>query len=388
MPGPNIVAVRLASLALLGVFVEQRQSYLSGWTDEAVAARIGIPAAEVARVREAAFGSQANATIAWRQRQAVLLVERWFDYTEGLGARDLLAAEVGEDALYQLQLAGQAPAGGVYAPGWHDDAIADLTGLAPGDVYAIRNSIRWIPEVDRPAARRARDIAGLPPTRAARVMRLAAMGDPSGEEYTLDALGDALLEAGEIDASTAGRREELVQWVATTIEAGRARLDSAGRRRTLVATAKVLGFSREWTYRLLARFDADPEVGKRGKPSPLTPAVVERLQALDARRFDRGSWYGWLAAMLWPGKKRPTTRTLKNWRERGAADIAAGTTTIYREFEEAVIDLMNRAPADAPILPTAAELAEVAELSDRAAAERLGVTSEQLEAARTAGRTA
>lgn len=386
MTGHNPVAVRLVCLALLGVYVEAEQRYLTGWSDQVLADRLHLPVAVVMDLRAAAFGPGAEATHPWRQRQAALLLERHFDPTERLGARDVVAAKVGEDDLYRLQLAGQAPAGGLYQAGWSDDRISELTGVSPGDVYALRTAIRWLPPDDRPAARRRRETNALAPTRAGRVMRLSDEVDPrTGERYTLEGLADALVDAGEVDTVVAGRREELLQWVETTLAAGRARLDSDGRRRTVVTTARALGFTRQWTCTLLARFEADPEVGKRGKPSLLTPEVIARLRALDARRFDRASWYGWLAGVLWP-TKRPTTRTLKGWRERGLVDANEGRKTIYSEFDAAFSDLVARAPADAPILPDAAELASVANLSERRAAEALGCTVEQLKAAKAAAK--
>lgn len=390
---PNFLATRTAMLVLRGCFVERSQTYLPGWSDSIVTAyvpdRAGpMSAAEVEHIRRGAFGGQAQATALWRLRMAVELVERRFDYTEQLGARDLVAERVGEDELYRQQLAGLAPAGGAYERGWNDDKIAELTGVAPGDVYAIRRSIPWIRPDDRPLARRWRGVNGLPATRAARVMWLDLVGNPcTGKPHTVEEIAEILAGIdGGASWSWGG-----VDGVETTLRVGRVRIDThSGRARTVTAIAAALGYSREWTYRLLRRFEADELAGERGKPSLLTPEILDRLRHADPRRFDRGSWYAWIAAWCWPSATgRPSTRTLKGWRDRGRGDAVRGGATPYREFAELVEALVAAAPAEAPILPAAEELATVAELPTRAAAVSLGVTLDQLAAAReAAGRTA
>jgi hypothetical protein len=377
--------IRTSILVLDRLFIERDQRYLSGWCDDNASVVAGAPVRLVETIRKHAFGGQAEAAPIWRLRRAVELLELRFDYTEQLGARDQVVqdaggGEGGEEVLYQMQLAGTAPPGGLYEREWNDDRIADHTGLAPGDVYGIRMAIPWVRPDDRPRVRRRRDAAAMPPTAAARVLFLDSAGNPNtGLPYTVD---DLVLALEEIEG---GAREDAAAWIETTLQVGAARLDTDGRPRTVTAIARALGFSREWTYRLLTRFEADRPAGGRGQPTKLTPEILALLRGANPRRFDRGSWYAWIAAWCWPeAKGRPTPRTLKGWRERGLLDLGAGRATAFRDFAEAVTALVAAAPGDAPSLPTAEELAAVAGFPDRAAAVNLGVTPDQLTAAREA----
>lgn len=377
---------RAVVLLLTAVYVEPTQRYLPGWTDTVVAAACGVKDAFAAQVRVQAFGTDAAAGELWRQRQAVHLIAQHFDPLADLASIDAIAADIGEVRLEQAQLRGIGPAFGRYAEGWTDDKIAEVCGLGSGDVYALRSTIRWVAPGARAARRRWAWVDALPQTRAGRVMRLDLLALPgTTERYSAEAIAAALVEVGAVLLETAAAREAFGAWVASTLQIGRAIVDDDGKVRSVAGLARALGYSREWVYKLMTRFrpESDPGTVFLSRPRWLDERVIIRLRAADPRRFDARAGYRWLVDWLWPRDPQPDVRSLKGWRVQGLADIEAGRDTLHAAFELGRQSLVGRAPA-IPVAPTPAELAMVASLPPLKAADQLGVTLTQLDAARTA----
>lgn len=382
---------RAVVLLLTAVYVEPTQHYLPGWTDALVAATCGVRDSFAAQVRDEAFGLAATANALWRQRQAVHLLAQHFDHLARMTLIDASAADIGAVRLEQAQLRGVGPAFGRYAPGWTDDKIAEVCGVGSGDVYALRSTIAWSTPETRPRRRRWAWADALPRTRAGRVMRLDLLARPPAEgvegvpHYTAAEIAADLATAGEVILETEASRAAFLAWVEGTLATGRAMLDDDGMPRSIAALARTLGYSREWTYKLLLRFrpEADPGTTFQTRPRWLDEKVITRLRAADPRRFDARAGYRWLVDWLWPRDPQPDVRSLKGWRVQGLADIEAGRDTLHAAFERGRQYLVGRAPA-IPVAPTPAELAMVASLPPLKAADQLGVTLTQLEAARAA----
>lgn len=381
---------RAVVLLLTAVYVEPTQRYLPGWTDVLVAATCGVRDSFAAQVRDEAFGQAATANALWRQRQAVRLLAQHFDHLAMMTAIDASAADIGAVRLEQAQLRGVGPGFGRYAPGWTDDKIAEVCGVESGDVYALRSTIAWSPPEARARRRRWAWADALPRTRAGRVMRLDQLARPpidgrGGVSYTAADIAADLAATGEVILETEASREAFTAWVEGTIATGRAMLDDDGMPRSIAALARTLGYSREWTYKLLLRFrpEADPGTTFQTRPRWLDEKVIARLRVADPRRFDARAGYRWLVDWLWPRDPQPDVRSLKGWRVQGLADIEAGRDTLHAAFELGRQSLVGRAPS-IPVAPTPAELAMVASLPPLKAADQLGVTLHQLEAARTA----
>lgn len=380
---------RAVVLLLTAVYVEATQRYLHGWTDQAVAATCGVRDSFAAQVRAEAFGLAATANALWRQRQAVHLIAQHFDHLAAMSTIDAVAADLGEVRLEQAQLRGVGPAFGTYAAGWTDDKIAEVCGVGSGDVYALRSTIAWSAAEDRPRRRRWAWADALPQTRAGRVMRLDQIARPAlgatVQPYDAAAIAADLAGAGEVILETEAAREAFLAWVEGTLTTGRAMLDDDGKPRSIAALARALGYSREWTYKLLLRFrpEADPGTTFQTRPRWLDEKVIARLRVADPRRFDARAGYRWLVDWLWPRDPQPDVRSLKGWRVQGLADIEAGRDTLHAAFERGRQSLVGRAPS-IPVAPTPAELATVASLPPLKAADQLGVTLHQLEAARAA----
>lgn len=381
-----ITELRPVVLLLAGVYVEEAQRYLPGWTDAIVAARCKAPPEFVVAVAFAAFGQDVKATEAWRLRQAIVLVARHFDHTVDMQARDEVASAEGEATLAAMQSAGTAPAGGRWDEGWTDDRVAELVGLDPGRIREIRDAIPWVPPHKRAAARWAKFMARYDAaTTTGRILRLADEINPAtSKPYDVAAIIETLQAAGDMPQHPKApeyRRD--FERLETMIRVTRARIDpETGLERSLRATADAVGMSHQAVANVIGRIDAD-EMPAEGRPSRLTAEVVARVEAANPQRVDRRSIYRWLIGWVWLRHGEPPhPRTLKGWRATGQEQQRQGVDGLPARFEAAVCRLLAEAPVAGPELPTTEEIAELQGMKGPALADALGVTLEQLDAAR------
>lgn len=338
-------AYRVVVLTLAAVWVEETQRYLLGWSDERVAVVTGQPRDMVAVAREGGFGPNPEAGVLWRIRQAILLIAQHFDHLIETGARDKLAREVGEAELDRRIRTGSAPTSGMWEADWSDDRVAEIVGLEAGQVRELREALPWVPPENRPEARRQRLAASIGTgTRAGRVLRLSEEVDPStGKPYDADALLRLLIDAGEVDPRTESARRRELDWIDSTIAVGRARIDSEGRERSPVQIAAMIGIKHpEKVRKILERFLGTVNASE-GRPTRLTAAVCQRLELADPLGIDpKRSILSWAVESVWTTGDRPNWRTLKGWRARGVADIAAGRETLPARFERAIVSIIAR----------------------------------------------
>ncbi len=372
---------RAVILLLAGVWVEDAQRYLLGWSDARVAEVTGEPEVFVAELRAGAFGAEPEAGVLWRLRQAVVLIAQRFDPTVETELRDGVAERQGRTALEGMVAAGVAPPAGMWDTGWSDDRVAELVGIHAGHVRELRESLPWVPPVARPEARRQRLYARLgTSTPAARVLRLAEELNPTtGRPYTTAGLYKAMQAAGEIDPQTPGAKRRELDRIGSTIAVGRAIIDlDTGQHRSAEQIAARLGVTHAWVRTVLARFEGRAAASE-GRPSLLTAEVCARLERADPQRFDRRSIFRWSIGWIWLTGKAASLRTVKGWRAAGVDDQAAGKETLPARFQRALASLIDRAPA-VPVLPSKEALEEAAGRWKRRdkIADTLGITLEQL----------
>jgi hypothetical protein len=383
MSTESLAEVRAVLLLLTGVYLEAQQRYVAGWSDAIVAKATGVQVDFVVRVCFGAFGPDASATEFWRLCQAIMLIARRFDHTVELDARDRIVDDLGPEALAAMQARGDAPAAGRWEAGWSDDHVAALAGLDPGQIRQLRDAIPWTPPADRPDERRRRFMCRYTTaTRPGRILRLSELREPGTDKfYSPPKILEALGAAGEGRGSAPEYRRDLER-IETMIELTQARLDPVtGFERTIRAIAQAMGRTHGTVHYQLGLIDSG-EMPAEGRPSLLTTDVCERVERANPLRVNRRATLRWLIGWIWlHADSPPGDRTVQGWRQTGARHIGANRETIAARFEAAVRRLVDAAP-DAPRLPQRAEIEAAGE--GLAAAETLGVTMDQLAAARRA----